>query len=137
MTDRFKAGPSPVITGKLKSTRGNIMVNRIYFPYCADKRDNQRIAERFSWSDETARLRVGQACGDLPVFLPSAFVPTTGVFKAIHCRHRDSHYVLLLKGDNFPICATCQTDVRYCLEFSTTWAFEDSDLSAIDWSLAI
>jgi ferric iron reductase protein FhuF len=49
------------------------------------------------------------------VYRPGQIVPTSGVYRIEHHRHRLMHEATLVKGTKFPLCRTCKTRVRFSL----------------------
>jgi hypothetical protein len=54
-------------------------------------------------------------------------VPESGVYTVIHDRHRPSHAATIFKGERFPTCAQCGTQVRFMLLHPAALISEDSD----------
>jgi CheY-like chemotaxis protein len=52
-------------------------------------------------------------------FRPGEAVPESGIYKAIHARHRAPHQVLALAGTPFPACRYCGRAVRFRVEGAT------------------
>lgn len=44
---------------------------------------------------------------------PGERVPTTGIYRVLHYRHRESHEVILRLSDRFPFCQQCGSRVRF------------------------
>lgn len=72
-----------------------------------------------------------------PVSLPSALspgryrpgevVPTSGIYRAAHTGHRDSHEGMLLGGESFPACRLCRGAVLFDLVQMADALSEDPD----------
>jgi hypothetical protein len=44
---------------------------------------------------------------------PGEQVRTAGIYRVVHAGHRNSHEVVLKRGDEFPACQQCAGDVRF------------------------
>ena len=67
---------------------------------------------------------------DRPTHLFSAgeTVRETGIYEVIHDHaHRVAHEVVMLNGDAFPPCDTCQERVRFRLIRTAPYIFQDED----------
>ncbi|MGB8887040.1 MAG: hypothetical protein WCC87_09980 [Candidatus Korobacteraceae bacterium] len=49
------------------------------------------------------------------VFLPADPIPESGVYQVLHYRHRLYHEVTILRGESFPLCSECGSNVRFRL----------------------
>jgi len=55
-------------------------------------------------------------------------VRETGIYEVIHDRaHRVAHEVVMLNGDAFPPCETCEQRVRFRLIRTAPYIFQDED----------
>jgi hypothetical protein len=55
-------------------------------------------------------------------------VPQSGIYEVVHDRsHRTAHEVVMLAGDAFPPCDTCDLQVRFKLIRSAPYIFQDAD----------
>lgn len=55
-------------------------------------------------------------------FRPDEIAPESGVYQAVHARHRAPHAVLVLAGMRFPRCRVCSDRVRFQLkQTAKTW----------------
>ena len=55
-------------------------------------------------------------------------VRETGIYEVIHDRgHRIAHEVVMLNGDAFPPCDTCEQRVRFRLIRTAPYIFQDED----------
>jgi len=55
-------------------------------------------------------------------------VRETGIYEVIHDQHhRTAHEVVMLNGDSFPSCDTCQERVRFRLIRTAPYIFQDED----------
>jgi hypothetical protein len=62
------------------------------------------------------------------LFSPGETVRETGIYEAIHDRaHRIAHEVVMLNGDAFPPCDTCEQRVRFRLIRTAPYIFQDED----------
>lgn len=61
-------------------------------------------------------------------FKPGDPVRQTGIYEVIHDRaHRGAHEVVMLAGDAFPLCDTCDDRVRFRLVRTAPYIFQDED----------
>jgi hypothetical protein len=49
------------------------------------------------------------------VFQPASEIPESGIYQVQHYRHRLYHDVIILRGQNFPVCSECGSNVRFRL----------------------
>lgn len=55
-------------------------------------------------------------------------VRQSGIYEVIHDRgHREAHEVVMISGDRFPDCETCQEKVRFRLIRTAPYIFQDED----------
>jgi len=55
-------------------------------------------------------------------------VPQSGIYEVVHARaHRPPHEVVMLSGDLFPPCDTCDHAVRFRLLRTAPYIFQDED----------
>ena len=55
-------------------------------------------------------------------------VKQSGIYEVIHDRdHRVAHDVVMLSGDVFPLCETCDERVRFRLVRTAPYIFQDAD----------
>ncbi len=47
------------------------------------------------------------------VYGPGEMVPISGVYTAVHLEHRPPHEVVAIRGEEFPECRVCKTEVRF------------------------
>ena len=59
--------------------------------------------------------------------LPGASVTRSGIYLAFHKGHRTPHEILFLQGEKFPVCNTCNNEVRYTLQRAAPYILEDND----------
>jgi len=63
-----------------------------------------------------------------PQFRPGDPVRESGIYEVIHGRdHRQAHDVVMLKGTVFPLCDTCDDEVRFRLIRTAPYIFQDGD----------
>ncbi len=46
-------------------------------------------------------------------YKPGEIVPTSGIYTVVHHDHRPPHDVIVVRGEEFPTCRFCKTDVRF------------------------
>ncbi len=46
---------------------------------------------------------------------PGEFARVSGIYEAVHVKHRPDHEVLVIRGEEFPCCRTCTNSVRFRL----------------------
>src|ERR1041385_1283549 len=71
---------------------------------------------------------------DRPAHLFSAgeTVRETGIYEVIHDHaHRIAHEVVMLNGDSFPSCDTCEERVRFRLIRTAPYIFQDEDFGEV------
>lgn len=62
------------------------------------------------------------------LFSAGETVRETGIYEVIHDRaHRIAHEVVMLNGDAFPPCDTCEQRVRFRLIRTAPYIFQDED----------
>jgi hypothetical protein len=55
-------------------------------------------------------------------------VPQSGIYEVVHARaHRAAHEVVMLSGDVFPPCDSCDQAVRFRLVRTAPYIFQDED----------
>lgn len=63
-----------------------------------------------------------------PVYTSGSPVHETGIYEVTHERnHRAPHDVVMLAGDVFPGCETCNAPVRFRLVRTAPYIFQDPD----------
>ncbi|MBV9669961.1 MAG: hypothetical protein JOZ43_03305 [Acidobacteriales bacterium] len=63
-----------------------------------------------------------------PSFKSGDSVRETGIYEVTHkIEHRAEHEVVLLNGDVFPRCETCQAEVAFRLIRTAPYIFQDAD----------
>ncbi|HZR28402.1 MAG TPA: hypothetical protein VFA71_06445 [Terriglobales bacterium] len=90
----------------------------------------QRERVRFRSADEQRPRRPhhkGRIEGG-PVYSSGSTVRETGIYEVTHDReHRNTHDVVMLAGDIFPACETCDARVRFRLVRTAPYIFQDPD----------
>lgn len=72
------------------------------------------------------RLGHGRQAGEM--FRSGATVKQSGIYEVIHDgAHRAAHDVVMLAGDLFPPCETCEARVRFQLVRTAPYIFQDDD----------
>ena len=61
------------------------------------------------------------------IFRSGDEVPESGVYTVIHEGHRPSHAATIFRGERFPRCVQCGTQVRFVLARPVGLISEDSD----------
>ena len=65
---------------------------------------------------------------------PGDVVRQTGIYQVIHHEgHRETHEVVMLGGDSFPPCETCNHRVRFKLVRTAPYIFQDEDFEENDF----
>lgn len=62
------------------------------------------------------------------VYRPGDRAATSGVYRAIHLRHRMPHEITVLEGETFPPCKRCGLHVRFEMLYSAPRLTGDVDL---------
>jgi hypothetical protein len=61
-------------------------------------------------------------------FKPGDPVKQSGIYEVVHDReHRTAHDVVMIAGDAFPNCETCDLKVRFKLVRTAPYIFQDQD----------
>ncbi|MGH9571586.1 MAG: hypothetical protein ACRD4F_18225 [Candidatus Angelobacter sp.] len=61
-------------------------------------------------------------------FAAGESVRETGIYEVVHDHeHRTAHEVVMLSGDSFPPCDTCEQRVRFRLVRTAPYIFQDED----------
>jgi len=64
---------------------------------------------------------------------PGDPVRESGIYEVVHGRdHRQAHEVVMLRGTEFPLCDTCDVDVRFRLVRTAPYIFQDGDFEEQD-----
>jgi hypothetical protein len=65
------------------------------------------------------------------VYKSGDMVRETGIYEISHDRtHREPHEVVMLAGDAFPPCETCEARVRFRLVRTAPYIFQDQDFES-------
>ena len=63
-----------------------------------------------------------------PKFRPGDPVRESGIYEVVHGQeHRSAHEVVMLKGTLFPLCDTCDENVRFRPVRTAPYIFQDGD----------
>jgi hypothetical protein len=88
---------------------------------------------------ETVRVRVhqggikgpgrgGRGSSSSQRHKPGDVVRQSGIYEVVHDReHRAAHEVVMIAGDAFPNCETCDQNVRFRLVRTAPYIFQDQD----------
>jgi hypothetical protein len=68
-------------------------------------------------------------------YMPGEFVPRTGIYVAAHAQHRPDHQVTAIRGEVFPVCRQCGTDVRFHLVHDASHMLHDMDFAGPDFTI--
>jgi len=64
----------------------------------------------------------------LPLFRPGDAVPESGIYEVIHdADHRQAHDAVMIMGNRFPTCETCNERVRFRIVRTAPYIFQDQD----------
>ena len=64
----------------------------------------------------------------LPLFRPGDAVPDSGIYEVIHDgEHRQTHDAVMIMGNSFPTCETCENRVRFRIIRTAPYIFQDED----------
>ncbi len=67
----------------------------------------------------------------LPLFRPGDAVPESGIYEVIHeGDHRQAHDAVMIMGNRFPSCETCNERVRFRIIRTAPYIFQDQDFEA-------
>jgi hypothetical protein len=76
----------------------------------------------------SSRPRHSGRGGGGEIYKSGEMVRETGIYEVIHDRaHRAAHEVVMLAGDAFPPCETCELRVRFRLVRTAPYIFQDED----------
>lgn len=64
-------------------------------------------------------------------YKPGELAPISGVYNAVHARHRSPHEVLAIRGEEFPPCRICQLEVRFHMTHVASHMTHDLDLTGL------
>ena len=69
----------------------------------------------------------------LPLFRPGDGVPESGIYEVIHDGdHRVAHDAVMIVGNQFPSCETCNERVRFRIVRTAPYIFQDEDFEEQD-----
>jgi hypothetical protein len=76
----------------------------------------------------SSRPRQSGKSGNGQVYKSGEMVRETGIYEVSHDRaHREPHEVVMLAGDAFPPCETCEARVLFRLVRTAPYIFQDQD----------
>ena len=93
-------------------------------------RVQRSIQRRFHAADERSPRQHGarRPSGHSSFFLPGATIPESGIYEVLHeDDHRAAHESVMVKGDQFPFCDTCEDRVRFRVVRTAPYIFDDED----------
>ncbi len=62
------------------------------------------------------------------IYAAGETIPESGIYEVIHQdNHREVHESVLVKGDPFPHCDTCENRVRFRVVRTAPYIFHDND----------
>ncbi len=67
---------------------------------------------------------------------PGSAVPCSGIYRVRHKRHRREHFVIAIKGEEFPFCRLCGSDAAFVLYKQVEFVCHDWDFSGPRLQLA-
>jgi hypothetical protein len=75
-----------------------------------------------------SRPHFGEKRASGPTFTAGETVKETGIYEVVHDGgHREAHEVVMLSGDAFPACDTCEQRVHFRLVRTAPYIFQDED----------
>lgn len=93
--------------------------------------DSPAVPRRSSAAARGMRGRGGRNLGHgdfRTLHAPGEPVPQSGIFDVLHdAEHRQSHEVVMIRGEAFPPCEVCAERVRYRLVRSAPYILHDED----------
>ncbi len=60
---------------------------------------------------------------------PGQCAPVSGIYRVIHNVHRAPHEVLILRGEELPMCRSCKLDVTFTLVEAVEHVTHDMDFA--------
>ena len=62
------------------------------------------------------------------IYAAGEIIPESGIYEVMHEEnHRATHESVLVKGDKFPLCDTCDARVRFRVVRTAPYIFHDGD----------
>ncbi len=62
-------------------------------------------------------------------YKPGQLVPISGVYTVVHIAHRQDHEVVAIRGEEFPSCRVCRSNVTFYPTRPITHMTHDFDLA--------
>jgi hypothetical protein len=79
-------------------------------------------------AEDTHNLHHGRTRQHERRYRSGEVVRQSGIYEVLHDReHRESHEVVMISGDRFPDCETCNDKVRFRLVRTAPYIFQDED----------
>ncbi len=69
------------------------------------------------------------------MYKPGQLVPISGTYSVVHRDHRAPHEVLAIRGEEFPACRVCKSEVRFRVNQPIPHVTHDFDLSGPRYQL--
>jgi hypothetical protein len=69
------------------------------------------------------------AVRDVRAHKPGQLVPISGLYAVVHQNHRAEHEVVAIRGDEFPGCRVCKSEVRFYAAKVIPYITHDFDLA--------
>ncbi len=66
---------------------------------------------------------------DAHAYKPGQMVPISGIYTVVHIGHRPDHEVVAIRGEEFPPCRVCRTNVTFFPTQPVTHMTHDFDLA--------
>jgi hypothetical protein len=94
-----------------------------------DEREHAERARAFSHHSCSPRGGGGRHRNtSLPLFRPGDAVPESGIYEVLHdADHREAHDAVMILGNQFPTCETCNERVRFRIVRTAPYIFQDED----------
>lgn len=66
------------------------------------------------------------------LYRPGDAVPQSGIYEVIHdMEHRQAHDAVMILGNQFPTCETCNESVRFRIVRTAPYIFQDQDFEEL------
>lgn len=92
-----------------------------------ERKSRVRVTPRMKGGGKQ-RPHSGRSIAGNTLYTAGDIVRETGIYQVIHDGgHRTAHEVVMLKGDSFPLCDTCEERVRFRLIRTAPYIFQDED----------